>query len=388
MLLSSDDLQNLKSLHTLTKIPINVYDAKGENVHQFNTNAILVPYSLTDKFTKVKIMSVHHGEFHEIFLTFAIKKAYVTIGPIINQVPQKETLAEASPKIKEYLKSIPVVFAEDLRALLTIVDRLFSLNLEALYEEHLQNLINTQKETLCIEQNLLDKEAVQAYITPFYLEHRLFSLIAKGNPNSLKQLIDKIPLGILPVPNGNSIRSEKNYCIVLIEKISLFTIQMGLSIQKSLSMRRFFIEEVEKQDTLIDVLTIRDSAIIHFTEAMHDISAETYSLSIRKIIQYIELHIYDALTLTEIAQHFYISETNLRRTFKNEVGVSIGSYIQQQKIIAAKFLLLSDMPPNQVAKTLQFHDASHFGKIFKKHTQMTPLQFQKQKFPDSVLEIL
>ncbi|WP_438785472.1 AraC family transcriptional regulator [Enterococcus sp. DIV0421] len=38
---------------------------------------------------------------------------------------------------------------------------------------------------------------------------------------------------------------------------------------------------------------------------------------------------------------------------------------------------MSQIPPHEVANKLNYHDSSHFSKVFKKHTGQTPLQFQK-----------
>ena len=201
--------------------------------------------------------------------------------------------------------------------------------------------------------------------------------MAKGDPAQLHQLVRQTPLGILPIPETNNLRSEKNYCIILMEKISWFAIQMGVDIMKCLSMRDYYIQEIEKQTHVMSVLTIRDGAIVYFTELLHEISMHSYSSMIHRVIQYINIHIYDPLPLADIEKQLFISNAQLRRTFKEEVGISIGTYIQKQKMIVAKYLLMTQIPPCTVAKDLHFYDISHFTKTFKKHAGMTPLQFQK-----------
>ena len=69
----------------------------------------------------------------------------------------------------------------------------------------------------------------------------------------------------------------------------------------------------------------------------------------------------------------------MRRRFKAEVGISLGKYIQNKKIIEAKLLLLQKLPPHIVSDKLKFHDQAHFIRSFKKNTGLTPLQFQNQK---------
>ncbi|MGM0209082.1 YSIRK-targeted surface antigen transcriptional regulator [Enterococcus sp. DIV0421] len=207
------------------------------------------------------------------------------------------------------------------------IDSYFFLNLEKYYVSLLQQIIINQKKQI---QNL-SKNEFDSYLTSFYSEHRLLNFIATGDSSALHKLEHETPLGILPIPETHSIRDEKNECILLMEKISWFTIQIGLDIKKSLSLRNFYTKEIEKQERLVDVLIIRDSAIMQFKESIHKMNEKSYSSFINQIIQYIGLHIYDTNIVSNIEKYFYISNSHLRHLFKKEVGISIGNYIQKQK---------------------------------------------------------
>ncbi|WP_227011817.1 helix-turn-helix transcriptional regulator [Paenibacillus lutimineralis] len=67
----------------------------------------------------------------------------------------------------------------------------------------------------------------------------------------------------------------------------------------------------------------------------------------------------------------------LSKLFKQETGMTVIEYIQRQKIEEAKKLLtLSDASPLRAASLLNFHDQSHFTKVFKKYTGVTPKQYK------------
>lgn len=83
------------------------------------------------------------------------------------------------------------------------------------------------------------------------------------------------------------------------------------------------------------------------------------------MIQYINLKVYDSFKTTELAKHFFMSESAVRRRFKKEVGMSITEYVNKRKIIISKIFLLADIPISEISKRLGFFDPSHFIEYLK-----------------------
>lgn len=377
--LSMENIQKLKSVNNRFIFSITIYEKNGTVLFFEELKPPkLPPYPLSLTFNKKHKLSIQYGKFNEVFFIFPLQELFVSMGPILNSQSIPKNTIEISPSsMQVYLEQLPVFSSEQFRDLLVIIDHLFSLQLEKYYVKYIQLLTKVQKQKLEKFNHPLSKDVLTSYTTLFHLEHQLMETMAKGDPAQLHKLVRQTPLGILPIPETNDIRNEKNYCIILMEKISWFAIQMGVDIMKCLSLRDYYIQEIEKQTQVMSVLTIRDGAIVYFTELLHEISMNSYSLLIRRVIQYINMHIYDPLQLADIEKHLFISNAQLRRCFKKEVGISIGEYIKKQKMIMAKYLLMIQIPPCTVAKELHFYDLSHFTKAFKKHTGLTPLQFQK-----------
>lgn len=96
----------------------------------------------------------------------------------------------------------------------------------------------------------------------------------------------------------------------------------------------------------------------------------------RCILQHINLKIYDTIKVTELEKQFYLSESALRRRFKEEVGISINEYVNQRKIEESKMMLQSGVPVGEIARRLSFYDLSHYYRTFKKYTGMAPQYFR------------
>lgn len=69
----------------------------------------------------------------------------------------------------------------------------------------------------------------------------------------------------------------------------------------------------------------------------------------------------------------------LSTLFKKEVGMSISEYVQSAKVNEAKNLLsYTSYSMSDIASLLIFYDQSHFIRVFKKYTGVTPKQFKNE----------
>jgi AraC-like DNA-binding protein len=77
--------------------------------------------------------------------------------------------------------------------------------------------------------------------------------------------------------------------------------------------------------------------------------------------------------LQEIAREFSMSDSTLKRRFKQVYGKAIYEFYLEKKMdLARKMLVETDMTVSQVAYSLGYEKASPFIKIFKKHFGVSP----------------
>ena len=100
---------------------------------------------------------------------------------------------------------------------------------------------------------------------------------------------------------------------------------------------------------------------------------------ILKILQYIDEHYTEKITLNDICKHLNISVSYLTRLFKSSTGYTLVEYINNLRIReAAKLLLTTKLPISQIALEVGFESFSYFGKLFVKYYNMSPLKYRKQ----------
>ena len=93
---------------------------------------------------------------------------------------------------------------------------------------------------------------------------------------------------------------------------------------------------------------------------------------------YITLNYDKNISLSEIANHVYLSDSYLSHSFKARFGLSPKNYILQTRINRAKELLASsDMKINDIAVSVGFLSQQRFNDAFKRLENLTPLKYRK-----------
>jgi len=103
-------------------------------------------------------------------------------------------------------------------------------------------------------------------------------------------------------------------------------------------------------------------------------------VSILDVQKYISKHLEEALSLSDLAQHYFISKEHLSRQFKKEVGISVQNYINDKKMEYAKNLLRnhSMISISNIPSMCGYSDLHYFYRIFKKITGITPVQYREE----------
>jgi AraC family transcriptional regulator len=83
------------------------------------------------------------------------------------------------------------------------------------------------------------------------------------------------------------------------------------------------------------------------------------------------------VTLEDLASEAGIHPVHLATTFRRFYGTTVASYLRQLRIeYACRELLGSDAPLADIALAAGFADQSHFGRVFKRATRMTPAEYR------------
>ena len=98
-----------------------------------------------------------------------------------------------------------------------------------------------------------------------------------------------------------------------------------------------------------------------------------------RVMAYIEKHLSEKITLSDVARQFYVSESTVSQLFRKRMGVSFYRCVTQRRLIAAKSLILEGMILELVAVQTGFSDYSSFYRAFKGEFGISPRQFRNQQ---------
>ena len=95
-------------------------------------------------------------------------------------------------------------------------------------------------------------------------------------------------------------------------------------------------------------------------------------------IYYIEENYKENIKISLIAERFGLSESHFRKLFKDFTNLSPVDYRNQLRVEHAKELLSqSNLPVSEVARSVGIEDQFYFSRIFKEFEGVSPLQYKK-----------
>ncbi|OLP45468.1 helix-turn-helix domain-containing protein [Rhizobium oryziradicis] len=91
-----------------------------------------------------------------------------------------------------------------------------------------------------------------------------------------------------------------------------------------------------------------------------------------QLIDYIEAHLDQPITLQTLAEIAGLSAFHLQRMFQLSCGVSPHEWLLHRRLVCAKNLLATQDPIAQIASACGFSSQSHMTRVFKEVTGCTP----------------
>ena len=106
-------------------------------------------------------------------------------------------------------------------------------------------------------------------------------------------------------------------------------------------------------------------------------ASHQYSDQVEQILQYLNKHINEDITIERLANHFFLSDSYICRIFKASTGTTINKYITARRISIAKSLLAAGYNVNTVCEQCGYNDYSNFLKAFTKAVGISPKKYSQ-----------
>ena len=158
--------------------------------------------------------------------------------------------------------------------------------------------------------------------------------------------------------------------------------------------RRMDMNEIWEIDNLCD--SIEMAVFIADTEEMAELfrqiigiliheengnanTAAQGSDSIAKVIDYILEHYTENLTLSFLAEKFYLTPSYLSRSFKKQTGKNLVAFVTEKRLEKAMDYIKADgRSLTEIAFLAGYEDYTYFNKVFRRYLGISPTQYREQ----------
>ncbi|MDE6891749.1 MAG: AraC family transcriptional regulator [Lachnospiraceae bacterium] len=208
-------------------------------------------------------------------------------------------------------------------------------------------------------------------------EQILMQAIKDGNVKLVERLL-QTPLSFPKAVERGSRKNEEYMTAIWVALAARAAIEAGIASRESFLVSDIFLKQIAGAMDARVYLAIRKRAALTYAGlvAEHRKSGKK-RMYVGECKNYIAVNIFKRISSRDVAAELNLNVIYLERIFKEEEEVTIGQYIQREKIKRAKNILkYSDRSLTEVGDYLGYSSQSHFGTVFKKETGMTPRQYR------------
>jgi AraC-like DNA-binding protein len=121
-----------------------------------------------------------------------------------------------------------------------------------------------------------------------------------------------------------------------------------------------------------------DRGMLHVAAASsRPLTLTILEVRVQKILRMVESD--TTFTIRDLALEFHLSPSYLQHLFKNHTGVSMGEWLNEQRLQRAAHLLANSyMSVKEIAHTVGYEHASSFIRAFERRFAQPPARFRKQ----------
>lgn len=101
------------------------------------------------------------------------------------------------------------------------------------------------------------------------------------------------------------------------------------------------------------------------------------SSKVDDILKYLNDNYTKDISVTDVARQFNLDRAYISRLFKSQMGMSIWDYVIMRRIYLFNYLIEDSNSLEETAYRVGFKNYSNFYRLYKKHMQMSPIEFKK-----------
>ena len=227
--------------------------------------------------------------------------------------------------------------------------------------------------------------------TPLQAETAFYDCIRQGDTQRLQEKMEQyLKSGfVIGKLSNDSLRQMQYWAVSCITLATRAAMAGGLEEISAYNLSDHYIQCVDNFKTGDEILEFLTQKAVELTTLVNQAHKRLrYSPHVRHSINYIERHLYEKISVPQVAESCSLSPDYLSAVFKKETGKTLSRYILSEKLREAGRLLENGLSCSNVAYLLSFCSESYFIACFKKAYGVTPRVFSANPFDfsEDVLE--
>ncbi|MDO5517860.1 MAG: AraC family transcriptional regulator [Clostridium sp.] len=183
------------------------------------------------------------------------------------------------------------------------------------------------------------------------------------------------------VEDGMPTADKKNDLLIWNAIYAKEVIKNGIATKYLHPIYNKFYKKISSENSLKKLQELELNMIDTYLNLLINDTEVTDNFVINRILKHLHLNIESNVSLKKLSNDLNLSQGYISDCFKKHMGITIMTYAKKIRIERAKVLLLTTNDSIlDISLRLGFHDQSHFYKVFKSFTGVSPSQYRNENF--------
>ncbi|QGQ44401.1 response regulator transcription factor [Metabacillus sediminilitoris] len=226
-----------------------------------------------------------------------------------------------------------------------------------------------------LTQQALPKDSPKC--SPFNLDRFTNEFMHKRFDSAFSYLVDHVTE--LSGCFTTDIFEYKSFFGNIIFNITILLSNLGYEVKELEDARYIYFNSIEESSTADEAVKLLNLFIEESKKCILSNRSHLDNSNIKMILQYIDEHFAEPLSLTGVAKHFHFNPSYLSNYFATHNNEGFIEYLNKIRIEEASKLLINDtITISKISEIVGYSDHSYFCKVFKKIKGLSPSQYRRK----------
>lgn len=213
-------------------------------------------------------------------------------------------------------------------------------------------------------------------------EMHQYELLKLGDLSAVEEAQRKFTGPNMGILSDDPVRNYQYLFVASITVACRFCMEGGMPTEEAFNLSDLYIRQVDKCADVQSICALHGEMMTDYGRRMQRVNrGQVYSRPVYQCLDYIDQHLQEPLTVALLAEQLGLSASYLSVLFKRETRETLSGCIRRKRVDTAKTLLqYTQYTSSEIAEYLCFSTDSHFSRIFRRYTGLTPGEYRKRHF--------